>query len=707
MDKLNYKLSGVNKPCLYITGKCSNDLKLEIKEDNKSIKTTDEYDIYNNILSIRVVLNKTKSIIEIYENNKKIKTIYNNKCNRLFSKALDIILKVLKGLLIPFKIVYKVLKVIKRAWVKYHFLVPPKVIKDYFKRLFKKDKNGFKSNEFVLNPFNVDEYNKWLRKNKSNSKYELLEYNPLISFVIPVYNIEKKLLVECLDSIINQTYKNIEICIADDCSTNQETIDVLKEYEKKYDNIKVVYRKENGHISVASNTALEITTGEYIAMMDDDDVIPPNAIYEMVKVLNQDRSIDMIYTDEDKINIEGKRCDPHFKSDYAPDTLLSVNYFCHFTLLRTSIFKKIGGWKKGYEGAQDWDLFLRFVEKAKNIYHLPKLLYSWRMIQGSASMGVSNKKYSIDTAKKALEAALERRNIPGIVHQHDKVPYYWIEYKYEKEPMISIIIPTKDYASTLDQCIKSIYTKTTYKNFEIIIVDNRSEKEETFELFDQYKKEYKNLRIIKADMEFNYSKINNLAVKQAKGDYIVLLNNDTELITPNWLELLVGYAMQKHIGAVGVKLIYPDETIQHGGVIGGLGGIAGHCFINEQRENPGIYGRLSVPYNYSAVTAACLMVEKKKFLEVKGLTEDLKVAFNDVDFCFKLLQKDYYNLMVPMVELYHFESKTRGLEDTEEKQERFAQEIKYMREKWKKYIENDPMYNKNLSKRVDFYLDNE
>ena len=706
-NKFKYKLIGINSPKLLITGKGSFDLNMEIKEDDKTIKTVKAEDTIDYNLNIICNLNKTKSIIEIYDNNNKLKTINNNKYNRFYFYIIDKLVKISKLLLIPFKILYKVLRVIKRAWTKYHFLVPPKVIKNYLKRLLKIGKSAYNPCELLLNPANVEEYNKWLKKNEKISKIEKLTYNPLISFVIPVYNVEKELLVECLESILNQTYSNIEICIADDCSTNKETIEVLKEYEKSHQNINVVYRKENGHISVASNTALGIAKGEYIAMMDDDDVIPPNAIYEMVKVLNHDKTIDMIYTDEDKINSEGKRCDPHFKTDYAPDTLLSVNYFCHFTLLRTSILKKIGGWKKGYESAQDWDLFLRFVEKAHNIYHLPKLLYRWRMIEGSVSMGVNNKKYSIDTAKKAIEDALVRRKIKGIVHQHDKVPYYWIEYKYEKEPMISIIIPTKDFAVTLNQCISSIYSKTTYKNFEIIIVDNRSEKKETFDLFKKYNKKYKNIRIIKADMEFNYSRINNLAIKKAKGEYIVLLNNDTKVITPNWLELLVGYAMQKHIGAVGAKLLYPDETVQHGGVIGGLGGVAGHTFINEQRDSIGAFGRLCVPYNYSAVTAACLIVEKKKYMEVNGLNEELKVAYNDVDFCFKLAKKGYYNVMLPMVELYHYESKTRGQDDTKEKQERFMQEINYMKKNWKEYIENDPMYNINLSKIKDFYLDND
>jgi GT2 family glycosyltransferase len=634
--------------------------------------------------------------------DKKVKKIIGKRygeCYNIFERCLRKIKTIIKKILRKFR---TLLSLIKKAWVKYHFIIPPRVIKNFIKKLIKREPVV---NNNILNPFDKNDYNEWLNCNSNFNVIKELEYNPLISFVIPVYNVKRSLLMECLDSILNQSYKNIEICLADDCSTHEDTIKTLKQYEKKYDNVKVVYREKNGHISAASNSALELVNGEYVAMMDNDDVIPSNAIYEMVKALNDDKTIDMIYSDEDKLNVQGQRCDPHFKSDYAPDTLLSVNYFCHFTLLRTSILKKIGGWKVGYEGAQDWDLFLKFVEQAKNIYHLPKILYQWRMLEGSTSMGLSNKKYAMDTAKKSIEDALERRKTPGIVRLHDKVPYYWIEYTYKKEPMISIIIPTKDYASTLDKCLKSIYKKTTYKNYEIIVVDNNSKEKETFKLFDDYSKEHKNFKVIKADMEFNFSKINNLAVGEAKGEYILLLNNDTEVITDNWLQLMVGYAMQSHIGAVGAKLIYPDKTIQHGGVIMGMGGVAGHVFVNSPMNYEGIYGRLCVPYNYSVVTAACLMVKKDKYNEVNGLTEELKVAYNDVDFCLKLVEQGYHNIMVPMVELFHYESKSRGQEDTKEKQARFKSESDYMYEHWKKYIDNDPMYNINLSRNAVFMLE--
>lgn len=719
--KIKCKISGINNPAVSVIGYCPQDTNIKILSDNSELDFKFNYDFECHIVNINCHISPSckKVTVKVSDDNNNLVKVFSkrnskfiriiNKFSEEFYKFKKVLLKIFKMSIKPFKIIYRKFRtfarLVKKAWTKYHFIIPRRVIKNYIKGLFNKNYVVSLDGTEILNPFNKHDYNHWLKNNEKSVNIEKLEYNPKISFVIPVYNVKRELLIECLDSIINQSYKNIEICLADDCSKNQETIDTLKEYESKYSNIKVVYREKNGHISAASNSALELVTGEYVAMMDNDDVIPRNAIYEMVKALNDDKTIDMIYTDEDKLDTKGNRCDPHFKSDYAPDTLLSVNYFCHFTLLRTSILREIGGWTVGLEGAQDWDLFLRFVEKAKNIYHLPKVLYHWRMLEGSTSMGLNNKDYAMDTARISIENALKRRKTPGIVHLHDKVPYYWIEYTYKKEPLVSIIIPTKDYASTLDKCLRSIYNKTTYKNFEIIVVDNRSVEKETFKLFEKYKAKYKNFRVIKADMEFNYSKINNLAVKDAKGEYVLLLNNDTEVINENWLSLMVGYAMQNHIGAVGAKLIYPDKTIQHGGVVMGMGGVAGHIFVNSPMNYEGIYGRLCIPYNYSVVTAACLMVKKDKYLEVKGLTEELKVAYNDVDFCLKLQKKGYYNIMLPMVSLFHYESKSRGLEDTEEKKKRFEKEAEYMNNHWKNYIDNDPMYNINLSRICAFMLD--
>ncbi|MCI8575317.1 MAG: glycosyltransferase family 2 protein, partial [Bacilli bacterium] len=549
------------------------------------------------------------------------------------------------------------------------------------------------------------EYNKWLKQNETFSEESELSYNPLISLLIPVYNIGRAYLSECIDSLLNQTYQNFEIILVDDCSTKEETKETLKEYEKKDSRIIVKYRKKNGHISATTNDALKLAKGEFVGLVDNDDTLDKHALYEVVKVLNENKKIDMIYSDEDKINLKGERCDPNFKSDFAPDSLLSSNYICHFTVLRKSIMDKIGGFRIGYEGAQDYDLFLRFTEQTNNIYHIPKILYHWRMVEGSTSMVIDNKSYALEKGKLALEDALKRRKIKGTVNISDNCPYYQIEYEVPKNAKVSIIIPTKDHADITENCLKSIYEKTTYTNFEIILVNNNSSEKDLFDLLEKYKKEHDNFQVVDANFEFNYSKINNLAEKKATGDYILLLNNDVEVITPDWLEKMLGYASQKHIGAVGVKLLYPDETVQHGGVVLGLGGVAAHVFLNSPRDALVWGGRLSVPYNYSAVTAACLLIERKKWNEVKGLEEDLKVAFNDVDFNLKLLKKGYYNVFLPTVELYHHESKSRGLDNTTEKYKRFVSEVNYMTEKWEKELMNDRFYNPNYSLLKDYVLD--
>ena len=588
----------------------------------------------------------------------------------------------------------------KNLWKKYHFLVPPKVMKKHIKYLINILCVG---SPLYYDPLDKKQYNLWLEENKNNKKnkkHEDLEYKPLISFLIPVFNVKGEYLSRCLDSILEQEYDNFEICVVDDASTLKDTKETLEKY-KDNKKIKIKYRNNNGHISRATNDALEMAKGEYVALMDNDDIISKNALYEVVKALNIDKKIDMIYTDEDKIDLDGKRCDPNFKSDWAPDSLLSSNYISHLGVLRRSIIKKIGGFRIGYEGAQDYDLYLRFTEKTDKIYHIPKILYHWRMIPGSTSMEIKNKSYALEKGKLALEDALKRRKIKGKVKIAKNCPYYYIEYDIIDNPKVSIVIPTKDLEKTTRKCLKSIYKNTTYKNYEIIVVNNNSEKEETIKLFKEYKNKYKNFKVIDAKFDFNYSKINNLAIKEISGDYIVLLNNDVEVITPNWLELMLGYAEQNHIGAVGAKLIYPDDTVQHGGVILGLG-VAAHAFMGVDRNAIVWGGRLSVPYDYSAVTAACLMVKKTKWEEVGGLEEELKVAYNDVDFCLKLLEKGYYNVFVPMVELYHYESKTRGKDDTIEKRNRFNKEQNYMREKWKARIDNDVFYNPNYS-RLSYY----
>jgi len=590
----------------------------------------------------------------------------------------------------------------KSLWKKYHFMIPKEIWVKEIKYLW-----GIITNRSpLIDPMNIAKYNMWLDKNKTEVKYKKFKYNPLISVLIPVYNVEGEYLCECIESILCQTYENFEICIVDDASTSKKTLEILHNYEKN-EKIKIKYRKKNGHISKATNDALEMAKGEFVALVDNDDLLDKDALYKVVNALNQDKKIDLIYSDEDKIDKNGTRCYPHFKPDWSPDTLLSLNYICHLVVIRAKLVREVGGFMVGLEGAQDHDLLLRVTEKTKNIYHVPEILYHWRMIDGSTAQKLDNKEYASDKGMLAIEKALKRRRLKAKVERDKVSTYYRVEYDVTKEPKVSVIIPTKDHVEITKACLESIYNKTIYKNYEVILVNNRSEKKETFELFEKYKKKYDNFRVVNADMEFNYSKINNLAVKEAKGEVIILLNNDTEVITPEWMTWMVGYAIRPHVGAVGAKLLYPDNTIQHVGVILGMGGVAGHSHLGEKRDTVGLYGRTRVPYDVGAVTAACLCIEKKKYEEVGGLEEDLKVAFNDIDLNMKLLEVGYYNVILPMVELYHYESKSRGMDTAPEKRERFQKEVVFMQNKWGDKLKQDKWYSSNYSLRGPFMLDME
>lgn len=543
------------------------------------------------------------------------------------------------------------------------------------------------------------QYELFIKKENTDREKVELKYTPKISILVPVYNVPGKWLCICLDSVINQTYSNWELCIVDDCSPNKQIQETLRNYASKDSRIKYMIRKQNGHISAASNDALKMATGEFIALLDHDDELSPIALEEVVKALNKNPQLDLIYTDEDKIDENGNRFDPHFKPDWSPDTFLSMNYICHFTVIRRDIMNDIGGFRIGYEGAQDYDLFLRVTEKTQNINHIPKILYHWRTLETSTAKDINQKGYACQAGEKAVSDALQRRGTLGKVHS--KGTMYTVEYELRDYPRVSIIIPTKDYSDILEVCLESLYTKTTYKNFEVIVVNNNSSEDETFKLFKRYSQKYDNFRVIDNNIEFNYSKLNNDAITYAQGDYVVLLNNDIEVITPNWIELMLGFCQQEHIGAVGAKLLYPDNTVQHCGIVLGMGGVAGHSQKYASRNNVGYNGRLMVPYNYAAVTAACLMIKKSKYVEVNGLDEMLKVAFNDIDFNIKLLKLGYYNVVVPQVEMYHHESKSRGYEDTPEKVMRFEREIKYMHKKWSDFLKQDPFYNKNFSLDTD------
>ena len=458
--------------------------------------------------------------------------------------------------------------------------------------------------------------------------------------------------------------------------------------------IKVTYRKENGMISIASNTAIKMAKGEFIILVDNDDTIEQNSLYYITEALNKDKTIDFIYTDEDKIDFKGNYMEPHFKPDYSPDTLMGVNYICHLSCIRKKLIEEVGYFRKEYDGSQDYDLFLRITEKTNHIHHIEKVLYHWRQTPTSTAGYLGNKSYAYQAGKRAIEDALKRRKLKGSVLDNPRVSTYLVKYDNNNE-LISIIIPMRDKAKITKRCIDSIYEKATYKNFEIILVDNNSKEEETFHMINEYKNKYKNFKSIRLECDFNYSYINNEAVKHAKGDYILFLNNDTEVLTENFMEYMLGYARLDHIGCVGIKLLYPDKLVQHAGVVLGFGGIAGHIYVANNYYDNGLFGRLVMPYNYTAVTAACLLIKKEKFLNVKGFDEKLTVALNDVDLNLKQLKKGYYNVCLSNIEMYHYESKSRGYEASKEKHERFLNEQKYMKEKWGNYLEKDKYFSKN------------
>ena len=590
------------------------------------------------------------------------------------------------------KIKYLIKKSIYFAWYRHHFLIPPRVLIKYIRSFFVVLKRGGSSANLFINQ---KEYLKWFENNSLEvENRKNFKYKPLISFIVPTYNVSRDLLSKCLDSLLEQTYQNFEICIADDNSPNPETRETIEEYKKKSDKIHVVYRKKNGMISEASNSAIKISRGEFIVLVDNDDLVEKEALYYIVEVLNKDKDIDMIYTDEDKIDFRGRYMEPHFKPDYSPDTLMGVNYICHLCCLRKSIVEELGGFRKKYDGAQDYDLFLRFTEKTKKIYHIEKVLYHWRQTTTSTAGGLDNKSYAYTAGANALKDALKRRGLKGEVMPNPRVSTYLVKYGNSNE-LISIIIPIKDAADVTRRCIDSIYNKSTYRNFEIILIDNNSSQDETFAMIKEYEEKYDNFRSIRLECEFNYSYINNQGVKEARGDYILFLNNDTEVITPDFLEYMLGYARLEHAGCVGVKLLYPDKLVQHAGVVLGYGGVAGHIYVTASREDNGLFGRLVMPYNYSAVTAACLMIKKTKFEKVSGFDENLKVALNDVDLNLKLLDSGYYNVCLSNVELMHYESKSRGYEASSEKHQRFLKEQEYVKKKWGKILKRDKFFSKN------------
>ncbi|WKD48792.1 glycosyltransferase family 2 protein [Microbulbifer spongiae] len=531
---------------------------------------------------------------------------------------------------------------------------------------------------------------------------------PLISIVLPTYNTRIEFLRACIDSVLAQSYTKWQLCIADDASTDLKVRECLSVYQDKDSRIQVVFRTKNGHISVASSSALELTTGDYIAFLDHDDTLPPHALQRVCEEIGKSPQAQLIYSDEDKINRAGYRFDPHFKPDWNPDLLLSNNYICHFTVLRADLVRKVGGLRSGVEGAQDHDLLLRCLPylNAGNVVHIPEILYHWRAIEGSTALDCSEKSYTSEAGMKVLSNYLESEKLDAQVEQGFVPNTYRICWNLpKKRPLVSLLIPTRDHYDILQPCVDKILSLTDYPNFELLILDNQSSCQKTLNYLEKVRTDPR-VRVCCWDYSFNYSAINNFGVSQARGEIIGLINNDIEPINGSWLTEMVSQVCRPEIGCVGAKLYYPNDTIQHGGVILGIGGVANHAHKHFGRGEHGYFARLSLVQNFSAVTGACLLLRKSVFEEAGGLEEvKLPVAFNDVDLCLKVRELGYRNLWTPYAELYHHESISRGADDTLIKRRRMAAETAYMRKRWGGLLDRDPAYNPNLTLALeDFSL---
>lgn len=541
------------------------------------------------------------------------------------------------------------------------------------------------------------QYQSWFKKNYSQKISLNFKYQPRISIITPVYNPPPKYLKLCIESVLKQSYQNWELCLADDNSTNPEIKKILKFYTQKDPRIKVILRPKNGHISKASNSALKLATGEFISLLDHDDELAPHSLFKIVQLLNKNPKADLIYSDEDKLELNGKHTDPSFKPDWSYDLFLSTNYLCHLTTIRKSLVDQVDGFTKGLEGSQDYDLFLRIIEKTKNIFHIPDILYHWRKIPNSTATIYSVKSYANTASLKSLSNHLKRIKVDAQVINGNKAGTFRIIYKIKEKSLISIIIPTKDKVDYLKKCIDSILQKSTYKNFEIIIIDTGSTRKETKDYYQTIKNKPQ-IKFLKWNKKFNFSSVNNFAVNNSRGEYLLFLNNDTEVITPDWIESLLQLAQRKDIGAVGCKLLYPNNKIQHAGVILGLGGIANHNFYRMPDEISQPFPMLNskdMIRNFSAVTGACLMIKKDKFLSVKGFDQKFQIAYNDIDLCLKLNKNGFNTVYTPYAKLFHYES----ISISQRRDEiQFKKEQNMMNKKWNKFIKDDPFYNKNLPK---------
>jgi glycosyltransferase involved in cell wall biosynthesis len=532
---------------------------------------------------------------------------------------------------------------------------------------------------------------------------------PLISVLMPVYNPQCSYLEEAIKSVQAQLYHNWELCIADDASSDPEIRSLIERYAARDSRITFVFRKENGHISEASNSALELAKGDYVALLDHDDLLHPLALYHVAREIIRYPDCGLIFSDEDKLNEKGRRVNPYFKCDFNYELFLCQNMICHLGVYKTSLVRQIGGFRRGYEGAQDYDLALRAIEqlKTEQIRHIPHVLYHWRIHKQSTSTSLETKPYALSAALTAVSQHLQRTGINATVEASAELPIYnRIRYRIpDPQPSVDIIIPTRDRVDLLKTCILSILSKTSYRNYTITVINNASKEKETIDFLAQLNA-HSRIRIIHDNSPFNYSKLNNIAASSSSADYLCLMNNDIEVITPDWLAEMVGHAIQPGVGAVGARLWYPDRTLQHAGVVLGIKTAAGHAHKYLPKEKAGYFGRACLQQSFSAVTGACMLVKKEYYRQVGGLNEEqLQIAFNDIDLCLKLQNIGLRNIWTPYAELYHHESLSRGEDNTPEKRDRFRKETSFIRKQWQYKIQMDPAYSPNLTvESEDFSL---
>lgn len=522
---------------------------------------------------------------------------------------------------------------------------------------------------------------------------------PKLSICTALYNTDPKFLREFVESFLHQTNQNSELCLADASDDAHEAVgQYIAEIMQKTDRVKYVKLEDNGGISVNTNAAAQLATGSYLALADHDDILAPNACYVTAKAAAE-TGADFLYSDEALFTTDYLRpLTGHFKPEFAPHYLTGCNYICHLAAFKKELFFEAGGLDAAYDGSQDHDLFFRLTERAEKIVHLPKVLYYWRVHAGSTSGGVEAKPYVEEAAMKAIDAHLARTGVKGHAVKGKFPSTYKVEYELpQPAPLVSILIPNKDHTDDLEKCLAALYSKTTYPNFEVLVIENNSTESETEAYYESAPARYKNLKVLRYQGGFNFSAINNFGRAAAKGEYLVLLNNDVEVLTPNWIEEMLGLCSQPETGAVGAMLYYPDDTIQHAGVITGLGGFAGHSHKYAARGHSGYMFRLATVQDFSCCTAAMLMVKASVYDEVGGLDEEFKVAFNDVDFCLAIRKAGYSVVFTPYAEAYHYESKSRGLDKKGEAKERFDGERARLKERWGDALLHDPFYNPNLT----------